>query len=220
MIVGPSAIGKSTLMNRSVELDKDFARISGFTTRPKRDIDEPGLYSYIPHTDEGIQSLLSQKEAGELIQYVVHPTTGFIYGSYPADYPKLYNMKDTLSNVVASLSRLPFRRSHVIGLIADPKMWQAWFSKRNSPENEDYQKRINEAVMSLEWLIKQPKGSIDWVYNHPDDISKSSKELIALVRGDKKSDSSLREYGLEMLSLAQQMKEWHNRVDDDTDSKT
>ena len=207
MIVAPSAVGKSTLMNQVAELDSDFTRIGGFTSRPQRANDEPGLYEYIPHTDEGIRSILAQKEAGQLVQYVIHPTTGFIYGSRLHNYPGTYNMKDTLSNVVASLSKLPFHNSHVVGLVTDPQIWHEWFLKRNQHTGDNYQKRVTEAITSLEWLSSQPEASISWVYNHPDDIATDSKELVALIKGEKKSDPLLRDYAVKMLSLANQMKE-------------
>ncbi len=116
-------------------------------------------------------------------------------------------MKDTLSDVVEGLLVLPFRRSHVVGLVTNPQSWKTWFLKRNQNAGEEYQKRIDEAIMSLEWLVAQPKDSIEWIYNHPDDLDASRIELIGLVKGERRSDSALQQYALDMLSLAQQMKE-------------
>lgn len=207
MLVGPSAIGKSTLMNKIVELDKDFARVKNMTTRPARENDEKGLYEYIPHTDEGLAGLLKQIENGELVQYAVHPTTGFIYGTYPENYPGLYNMLDTQSQVALGLSTLPFRATHTMGIVTDPNTWREWFLSRNKAGTDEYTKRIDEAIRSLEWLTAQPGDSIKWIYNHPDNIMLSANELIALVKGTQESDSSLRETALTMLYLAYQMKE-------------
>jgi guanylate kinase len=207
MLVGPSAIGKSTLMNEVVRLDKDFARVKNTATRPKRDNDEKEIYEYIPHTDEGLAPLLEQIKGGELVQYAVHPTTGFIYGTYPQSYPGTYNMLDTQSQVVSNLSRLPFRSTHTIGIVTAPETWKKWFLSHNQKDTKDYKKRIDEAIQSLKWMAARPADSIKWLYNHPENTAIDSTELVALTKGKKKSDPSLREYALKMLSLAYQMKE-------------
>jgi guanylate kinase len=206
MLVGPSAIGKSTLMNEVVKLDKEFARVKNMTTRPKRDNDEEGIYEYIPHTDQGLAQILEQIGNGKLVQYAVHPTTGFIYGTYPENYPGIYNMLDTQSQVASSLSQLPFRRTHIIGIVTDPDAWKKWFLDRNKKNTPEYEKRIDEAIQSLEWLTAQPANAITWIYNHPNDKAHSAKELIAAVKDTKMSDSELRDTALTMLYLAYQMK--------------
>lgn len=206
MIVGPTAMGKSTLMNKAVELDDEFARVSGFTTRPKRSNDEPGLYDYIPHTNEGIQSILAEKEAGQLVQYAIFPTTGFVYGTHLKDYPGTYNLKDTLSNVAGSLAKLPFHRTYIIGIVTTPEAWQQWLSLRFKPDDPDFLKRINEAIQSLEWLLRQPRETVKWVYNRPDDIETSAKELITITKEDKPASIDYPQYAQDLLDLAKSLK--------------
>jgi guanylate kinase len=204
MIVGPTAMGKSTLMNAAVELDDQFARVSGFTTRPKRANDEPGLYDYIPHTDEGIKSILAEKQAGNLVQYAIFPTTGYMYGTQLKDYPEKYNLKDTLSNVAGSLAELPFHNTHIIGIVTTPEAWQTWLLQRFKPDDPDFFKRIDEAIQSLEWLLSQPKEKIKWVYNRLDDVTTSAKELIGLVK-DEMKPINYSSYAQSLLELAKSL---------------
>jgi len=206
MLVGPVAIGKSTLMNRVIELDQNFARVKNMVSRPMRSNDEPGRYTYIPHTNAGVRQILDMISKGELVQYAVHATTGFIYATKPEGYPAKYNMLDTQAKVIDSLSELPFHKTHIIQLVTDPKSWQRWFLNREKKGTDEYNKRLDEAILSLELMTSRPEESVHWIYNHPDDLTTSAKELIAVVKGTKKSDLKNRQYALEMLSLAQQMK--------------
>jgi energy-coupling factor transporter ATP-binding protein EcfA2 len=205
MVVGPSAMGKSTLMNKVAELDGEFARVKNTTTRPKRDNDEPGLYEYIPHDDTGLRPLLDQMAAGRLVQYAIYPTTGFIYATHPESYPATYNMLDTQSQVVTNLAKLPFHKTHIIGLVTDPMAWQQWFLARNPKASDDYTKRLDEAILSLEWLVGQ--STIRWIYNHPDNITAGAKELISVVKDNENTNQTYRKYAIELLSLARQMKQ-------------
>ena len=206
MIVGPTAMGKSTLMNKAVELDNEFARVSGFTTRPKRGNDEPGLYDYIPHTDEGIKEILAEKEAGTLVQYVVFGTTGFMYGTRLKDYPGKYNLKDTLSNVANSLTELPFHSTHIIGIVTTPQAWQTWLAQRFEPDDPDFLKRIDEAIQSLEWLLNQPADTVAWVYNRPNDIETSANELVAIAKEGKHASIDYPQYARDLLDMAKSLK--------------
>jgi guanylate kinase len=206
MVVGPSAIGKSTLMNKVVELDEDFSRVQNITSRPARSNDEPGLYEYISHTDEGIRHILDMIKKRELVQYAVHPTTKFVYATKPEGYPAQYNMLDTQAQVVSSLARLPFHKTHTVGLVSDPKAWQEWFLSRNKKGSEEYEKRIDEAIHSLEHMTAEPTESIHWIYNQPDSLEGTAKELIATVKGKQESKLDNRERAISMLYLAYQMK--------------
>lgn len=206
MLVGPTAMGKSTLMNKMVELDSEFARVSGFTTRPKRSNDEPGLYDYIPHTDDGIQSILTEKEAGRLVQYAIFPTTGYVYGTHLKDYPAKYNLKDTLSNVAGSLAELPFHTTHIVGIVTTPEAWRKWLSVRFTPEDPDFLKRINEAIQSLEWLLAQPAGVVKWVYNRPDNVETSANELIAIAKEERTASIDYPQYARDLLDMAKSLR--------------
>lgn len=206
MIVGPTAMGKSTLMNKVAEIDDEFARVSGFTTRPKRDNDEAGLYTYIPHTNEGIQTILNEKQAGQLVQYAIFPTTGYVYGTRLKDYPGTYNLKDTLSNVAGSLAELPFHSTRIVGIVTTPDAWQRWLLARFTPGDPDFLKRIDEAIQSLEWLLSQPRELVAWVYNRPDDIETSAKELIAIAKEEKPASIDYPQYARDLLDMAKNLK--------------
>lgn len=163
MLVGPAATGKSYLMNRIAERDTDFSRVSVFTTREARDDDEPGMFRCLPHDDKHVAELLETIKLGNAVQYAIHPTSGRIYGSVLADYPKTYNMLATLSGIVNHLRELPFAHTYVVGLVCDPDIWLKRFYERYPEPSEERTKRLQEAVVSLEWLLNpQNQSSIIW----------------------------------------------------------
>ncbi len=174
MIVGPSAIGKSTLMNEVVRKRADFGRVSGFTTRAPRPNDEAGMYRYFSK-EEAIQKI----EKNELVQYAVFPTTGHIYGSEARDYPAHYNLLDTLANVVDELRELPFENTITISLTARPDQWRNWFLSRYPQANEEAEKRLKEAKLSIEWSLQDPETY--WLENAPDQVAQTAKKLIDIV---------------------------------------
>ena len=179
MIIGPTAVGKSSLMNEVVSIDAEFSRVSGFTTREPRANDEPGLYRYL--TNAAARHVIEQ---GEVVQFAIHPTTGDMYGTQLKDYPKRFNLLDTLSTVVEGLQSLPFKSTITISLTTDPRAWQTWLLNRY-PEADDEQriKRLEEARQSIEWSMAQTTDHF-WLVNQPNNLRATAEQLIAIVRGE------------------------------------
>lgn len=177
MLVGPTAIGKSSIMNEAVRYDNTFARVSGLTTREPRANDEPGLYRYV--TQEDAEKLIA---ARKLVQYVVYPTTGKLYGTEAKDFPGYYNLKDTLSTSVEFFESLPFSRHVVVSLTTDSDTWRAWLEKRYPQAGEERRKRLQEAKSSIEWSLSR-QGNHHWLVNHQGDLSGVAERLVGIARG-------------------------------------
>ncbi len=149
MLVGPSAIGKSTLMNQVVAQNSDFGRVRVFTTRPPRSNDEAGMYRYL-----SISEAQEEIANGRVVQHATSPTTGMIYGTQLQDYTSRYNMLDTLSNVVDELRTLPFESTTTVTLYADPGEWHQWFLSRYPKQSDEASKRLEEAALSINWSLR------------------------------------------------------------------
>lgn len=182
MVIGPSAIGKSSLMNHVVSHDEAFARVSGFTTRQPRANDEPGLYRYL--SEDEARSLI-QNDA--CVQYAVYPGAGTIYGTQPQDYPGRYNLKDTLTKAVAPFRKLPFARAEAISLTVPADTWKRWFRQRYPHESEEALKRLQEARLSVEWSLAQTDRHY-WLINHEGMLDQTAERLIGIVKGDQEGD--------------------------------
>jgi guanylate kinase len=203
MFVGPAAVGKSYLMNKIVERDVDFGRVSVFTTREARADDEPGMFRNLPHDDANVTTLLDKIQRGEVVQYAVHPTSGRLYGSEITDYARAFNMLATLSGIVNNLRQLPFQTARVIGLAVEPDVWLQRFNERPMPPDER-DKRLKEATVSLQWLLDPAHiPEITWVNNTSANEASAVQSVINAVKYNKRGDDTALRTAHSMLERLQ-----------------
>jgi hypothetical protein len=202
MFVAPGASGKTYIMNYVTKLDTRFQSVVDFTTRDPRTDDDPRLFRHIPHDQKHIDKILEKINQGKLVQYVVHPS-GRFYGTEIHDFPGTYNMLATLSFAVNQLRGLPFKESFVLGIIAEPNTWQGWFNAKFPPSHPEREKRVNEAVASLIWLLQQPEGSVDWIVNREGEAELAAKSILDVVLYNKRSDG--RKIAEAVLAKAKEM---------------
>jgi len=202
MVVGPAGVGKTTIMNRAVELDPDFGRAAVFCTREPRDDDDPGMFRNMEHDNATVRELLDRIKQKEVVQYAVHPTQGTIYGTEAMDYAAPYNMLATLSGVVEGMRRLPFLQTHTFGVITEPTDWQEWFDERFPVGHPDRTKRLSEARISLDWLLQD--RLVLWLRNDRGDIDSTAKRLIAMSRGEIDSED-LRDTATKLLEKVEEL---------------
>jgi guanylate kinase len=175
MIVGPTSVGKSSLMNEVVTLNPDYARVSGFTTRQRRSNDEPGLYRYVNESEA--QAIIASPD---LIQYAINPANNKLYGTTTMGYPGRVNLQDTLSGAVAFYTSVPFKRHVVISLCAEPDAWTDWLNARYPGSGIERRNRLKEAVASIEWSLAQSDDHL-WLVNRRNELPKTARQLISLV---------------------------------------
>jgi guanylate kinase len=173
MIVGPSAIGKSTIMEEVVRLNPDFSYVRSFTTRKKR----PGEKSHYKFMDRDTVIDIHQKR--QTVTYFEHPTTHDIYGTTVESYPSSYNLLDTLSGAVQGYRDLPFKRTVTISLTAPSDEWQKWFLSRYPESSDEATKRLDEAALSINWSLQDADSY--WITNSTGNIRKVAQELIDIV---------------------------------------
>lgn len=173
MVVGPSAIGKSTLMNEAVRQHRDFSYVRSFTTREKR-TGEASHYKFI-----GREKALELQTGGQTVTYFEHPTTHDIYGTTVASFPNHYNLLDTLSGSVLGYRGLPFKRTVTISLTAPPEQWRQWFLSRYPEPSDEANKRLSEAVLSINWSLKDQQTY--WLNNPRDQVTETAKKLTHFV---------------------------------------
>lgn len=182
MVVGPTAVGKSTVMNRVVELDSQFGRVSGFTTRDKRSSDEVGLYRYVSRQEA--ERIIG---SDQLVQYALNPANDQVYGTEQNDYTDTFNMKDTLSTAVENFMKLPFERHMVVSLTVAVESWLQWLNERHPKGSPERKTRLQEAKRSIEWSLAQHKNH-SWIVNDPHDVTTAATSLISAVRSNGSAD--------------------------------
>ncbi len=186
MLVAPTAMGKSTIMNAAVTLDSSFSRVRSFTTRPHRSNDEPGQYIYLSAAE-----LVRERSDGTVVTETTFPTTGYTYGTLYTSYSGEHCLLDTLANSVDEYRALPFRRTVTVSLVATPDDWHAWFVSRYPEQSDMAVKRLEEAELSTNWSL-QDTDTV-WLANDgtPDEVA---AKLIGLTRGTTPSDPNGPEY--------------------------
>ncbi len=182
MVVGPSAAGKSTVIDHLASTDDRFGKVRSFATRDPRPDDTPETMQTFERTDEAYAEILRAIETGDVVQYVPFPASGDIYGTFSDSYPGEYNLVPALSQSVAGFEALPFRSHHTVGLVTEPAYWGAWLESRAFDERTR-NKRLAEATQSLEWLLGTSSASI--VVNKPGIPSQAAEAIRDIALDDK-----------------------------------
>ncbi len=167
-VVGISAVGKDTVIERAIELfgtSDDIHRASGFTTRPAtgNTANDTTYRAFLPNTKKSRERIFSAKGKEELIQFKEHPTTGYLYGTTLQDYAGTFNVLPTLSGEVETLRGLGFRACKVIVICTIPSQWHKRIERRNYTQKA-LRQRIDEGIESLQWAFDN-KDTVMWLSN-------------------------------------------------------
>jgi guanylate kinase len=206
LIVAPTSMGKSTVIRRVTEIDDRFGIVGSFTTRDPRADENGKQFTYIPHTDAGLEHLFKRIRQQELVQYIIHPTTKHIYGTDISHYPKPYNLLDFIYNSIDGIRKLPFKESPVISIATEPSQWAYWFNQRFPEGNPERHKRLDEAIMCFRWLLAQPIPAVHWVVNGEGMLDQAAGEVVRIGLGSHASDLAGRRYAELCLAEALRMK--------------
>ncbi len=183
LVVGASCEGKNTLIDAVVQQDERFCTIGTVTSRPPRSSDAGLPYTYYEHSDEGLQPILDDIDAGGVVQYAINPYSHMLYASKIADYPGTYNIGDYFSSAVAPFRTLGFRNAPAVSIITPAHIWLGRFSARFPVGHPDRPARRDEAIESFSWSLAQTTNHY-WVINRSDDTKHSAHQLIqAVTRG-------------------------------------
>jgi guanylate kinase len=198
-LVGPSSVGKTTVMRAVVDLHPDFARSSGFTTRPRREEEEADTYRFLDNSEQQRNDIIKKFQDGELIQFAIHPTTGYLYGTSLKDYSAQFNLLDTLSSEVVNFQALGFAACRTIMIVATPAEWQQRFDSREFGA-EEAQKRIIEGIDSLKWGLEQ-HGGVRWIENPEAGMGSTVDHIVAIANNElHENDTKARKIGEELLT--------------------
>lgn len=181
LIVGPTSVGKTMLMQTVIDRDPEFGFVPIFTTRDKQPDDPKNAFHYLKHDKGTFEKILQQIERGELVQLAVHPTTGRIFGTSPDDWSKPFNMMATLATVLDGAQGLPFHSVTTVAITTHPDKWEEWFRERwiEKATPEMARQRLGEAELSIRICLQR---QVAWLYNDPDSLDTGADQLISLSR--------------------------------------
>lgn len=149
-LIGPTAVGKSTLAEEIIRLGGSaFSEVYSSLTRARRS-DDPPQYTT---ADEGF----TIERAKELIRtqavtnYSVHPS-GNIYATVPENFPAPYNLLPLLPGSLAAMKRAGFKSVHAIYLVTATEAFKKQLSTRAT--DPSFSARLNEGRQSLAWALE------------------------------------------------------------------
>jgi hypothetical protein len=163
LFVGPTCIGKNTIMEAVAASDNRFSVAGTFTSREPRPDDKD--YTYYENSDGGLRALLTDIAERRVVQYAVNPHAHTLYGSRIEDYPGECNMADVFSSAVSQFLHLGFRQAIVLSLVAEPTAWLSRFEQRFPVGHPQRKARRDEAIESITWSLRRPPGSHCWLVN-------------------------------------------------------
>ncbi len=205
MLISPSAMGKSSLIDQLLAIDARLSRVKSFTTRPPRPDDASGQLFYF---DE--QTLADKRTRGDVVSEVTFPTTGYAYGTVRESYSSDICILETLANSVETYRALPFKRTIAISITAPAELWHQRFTARYPEPSDEALKRLEEARLSMQWSLAQTTDH-HWVSNDAS-LDAVARRILAII--DETSPSvvdTARQNALECEQVSQAM--WSNSSD-------
>lgn len=173
LLIGPTAIGKSHLINKVTEFDDQFTESGTITNRPPRESDPENYVTDVP-----LETMLNRIEKREFVQYGVVPPDK-IYATDLNSYPSNHIILPALASSIDSFKNYGFKKVIPIGVLADGEEWQQRLGERRN--NRDYASRLQEAIESVNWLLKK-YPSIPIVENESGEDKRAAREIIRLSK--------------------------------------
>lgn len=178
-VVGPSAVGKSSLMIAAAKKDASLTNVLTQTSRTLRSNERDGVDIHGRTREEMLKRIAEH----EYVQ-VAPSLLGDIYATAPEDYPEAgVGMLAVLADAVAIFRALPFKSFKVLFVVPpDLGEWQKRLDTHGfTPKT--LQKRLAEAKRSYQYALDN--ADTHFVIN--DQLEQATDDFIAIARGDELS---------------------------------
>ena len=199
-VVGPTAVGKTTLLNAATARCPAIHQVISTTTRSPRSGEVDGEDFHFRSQEE----MERRTAAGEYVVVVSPSSNGDYYASAPEDYAdEGITAMAVMADVVPAFRALPFKAVRTIFVL--PPSWEVWQQRiaEHSFSPEVLEKRMQEAGRSLRFAIDDQ--NIIFVIN--DDLAQSTLDFTQAALG---AESYTNQFTSRDLA-AQLLKELQNR---------
>ncbi|MDB5183653.1 MAG: Guanylate kinase [Candidatus Saccharibacteria bacterium] len=207
-ILGPTAVGKSTLTNACLQECRNRGISAGIgdtiTTRDRRIGEDPPTYIT---ANEGVtfESMIDQIERGELVNWSMHGT-GHLYGSTPEAMVHDYTIAPIMPDSLPMMRSAGFAEVLAIYLAIPVEQWKQQLELRQ--DDPKFVGRMSEAISELEYAKKHKNELALLAIEHGEaPIHQKATEIIdKLVNGEVlTSDLNALDLIDEMLTFARTM---------------
>ena len=175
-LVGPTAVGKTTLIEHLVQKDSSICRVVSDVSRPPREGEVNGVDYNFRSQDDMVEDL----HQGRYIQ-VVLSADGDPYGSMPSNYGSGgVAIMAIRASVVRIFRNLPFKEVQIICVVPPSyDIWQQRMAVHRFSQG-DYVSRMREARQSLEFANTDKHAQL--VVN--DDLMFATDMCMAIIKGE------------------------------------
>lgn len=175
-VVGPTAVGKTTLTVATSMAHRQLAMVLAQTSRLPRPRELDGIdYHFRPR-----QEMLERIARHEYVQ-VAPNLLGELYATAPEDYPATgVGLLAVIADAIPMFQALPFKSFKIIFVV--PPSWEEWQVRLRAHGFDPTQlvKRLDEAKRSLTFALSAP--NIWFVINDAFDLA--AADFVALAQGD------------------------------------
>jgi guanylate kinase len=190
MIIGPSGVGKSSLIDVL-----GIPYVISDTTRGIRPREQNGMDFYFR---QDYAQIVSELKSGQFVQVAVDPS-GDLKASKASYYPENgIVVMAIVSDVVPVMRKLGFQKT--ISAFITPPSYKEWMNriKKHGLSEEEITKRLPEAVRSLNFALHDK--DMHFILN--DNLAKASFQIQELIndKTDQSRESESRNAAQEILS--------------------
>lgn len=174
-VVGPTAVGKNSVVAQSASMSPDIKWTPFTTSRLPRAGENQGV-EYQFRTRKEMEERIQRQEYVNVAPNLL----GDLYASAPEDYKQQgINTAAVLADVIPTFRALPFNSLKVVFIL--PPSWEIWQERLKTRDFslEQARKRLIEARSSLHFALND-KNTL-FIIN--DDLSNAGQEFNNLVRG-------------------------------------
>ena len=195
-VVGPIAVGKSTLIETAVQKSPLLHSVSGVTSRPPRHGEETGQEFTFLTKEQIVEGI----KKAEYAQVALSPA-GYLYATRPDDYflAKI-GLMAVLSSAIPTFRKIFPQLKVGFVVPSSYEQWLEWFKQRVSAVDNPTA-RIEEAKTSLAYGLTDPY--VHFILN--DNIFTAAERLIQVTEGkspDKETEA--KELAVEQLAKLKQ----------------
>jgi guanylate kinase len=203
LFIGPTCVGKNTVMETAPALDTRYKLVGTFTSREPRSDDTD--YTYYENSDEGLRPILDAIEQRHVVQYAVNPYAHTLYGSRIEDYAGDFAMGDVFADAVSQFRQLGFGHVKAISIATEPAVWIQRFNERFPSGHPQRHARYNEALASLQWSLTQTADDHYWIINVDGEPEIAARHVLHIAHGLHDTNTEGRRLAAAMLQTLQEM---------------